>query len=89
VIAMTAHAMKGDRERCLRTGMDDYICKPLQPGDLADVIERWMCSGGAVPSPQWFEEDEIDGSTDGQRELPPAGGSQDDDAEPQARAGNA
>jgi two-component system, sensor histidine kinase and response regulator len=40
IIAMTAHAMKGDRERCLESGMDDYLSKPLQPKDVYAMIER-------------------------------------------------
>jgi CheY-like chemotaxis protein/HPt (histidine-containing phosphotransfer) domain-containing protein len=40
IVAMTAHAMKGDRERCLKVGMDDYISKPLQPTDLFEALER-------------------------------------------------
>jgi PAS domain S-box-containing protein len=40
VIAMTAHAMKGDRERCLDAGMDGYIAKPIHFEDLADALEN-------------------------------------------------
>jgi CheY-like chemotaxis protein len=40
VVAMTAHAVKGDRERCLEAGMDDYISKPLQPHQMMETIER-------------------------------------------------
>jgi len=40
IVAMTAHAMKGDRERCLECGMDDYIAKPVNPADLHKVLEK-------------------------------------------------
>ena len=42
VIAVTAHAMKGDEERCLAAGMDGYVTKPIQPAALAAAIERWL-----------------------------------------------
>lgn len=41
VIAVTANAMKGDREKCLECGMDDYISKPLRPNDLQEAVTRW------------------------------------------------
>jgi|GEM_PF-973840 len=40
IIAMTANAMRGDRERCLEAGMDDYIAKPVRPDDLSEALLR-------------------------------------------------
>ncbi len=42
IIAVTANAMPGDRERCLASGMDDYVPKPLLPGSVEEALRRWL-----------------------------------------------
>jgi CheY-like chemotaxis protein len=47
IVAMTANAMKGDRERCLEGGMDDYICKPVRIEELRELVVRWLAPAPA------------------------------------------
>ncbi len=61
IIAMTANAMKGDKEICLGAGMNDYVPKPVRSADLAQAIERWAFGrrdGDAAQSAQDTETDE-------------------------------
>ena len=59
IVAMTANAMAGDRERCIEAGMDDYLAKPFRRSDLQEIIERAItahrmsigASDGAPPQP--------------------------------------
>lgn len=52
IIAMTAHAMQGDRARCLEAGMTDYLTKPIMRQAVADALERCLVAGRSTPDSQ-------------------------------------
>jgi CheY-like chemotaxis protein len=69
VIAMTAQAMEGDRERCINAGMDDYISKPVRHADLINALRRWIPQH-ADPSTQPPLNGNYSGQTDESAPVP-------------------
>ena len=65
IVAMTANAVKGDRERFLAEGMDDYIAKPLRRKQLLELVEKWVSQSPGRPHIEIESQDEArPGSTD-------------------------
>jgi CheY-like chemotaxis protein len=52
IVAMTAHAMPGDRDRCLSEGMDDYLAKPVELKQLVKVLAKWV-PGSTLEQAGW------------------------------------
>ncbi|MBL8240155.1 MAG: PAS domain S-box protein [Bryobacterales bacterium] len=64
IVALTANAMQGDRERCVDAGMDDYLPKPVRSDELARMLEKWTkplrYDGGSAPTPHTAGDSPID-----------------------------
>jgi two-component system, sensor histidine kinase and response regulator len=69
VIAMTAHAMKGDADRCLAAGMDDYIAKPMRRELLVEALARWIPGAGLGAAEGATSADEAEDKGWGERKL--------------------
>ncbi len=73
IIAMTAYAMDEDRQKCIEAGMNDFVSKPVTPGALAVVLEKWLPEGGQADSGKGVElsDDNINDPPGEKEGLPP------------------
>jgi CheY-like chemotaxis protein len=70
IVAMTASAMPGDRDKCISAGMDDYLAKPVRPEDIRSVVERWA-SAAKANAPTASQTETATSDTDFQMQTPP------------------
>ena len=70
IVAMTASAMPGDRDKCISAGMDDYLAKPVRPEDIRSVVERWG-SAAKANAPTASQTETATSDTDFQMQTPP------------------
>jgi len=70
IVAMTASAMPGDRDKCISAGMDDYLAKPVRPEDIRSVVERWA-SAAKAKAPAAPQTETATSDTDFQMQTPP------------------
>jgi CheY-like chemotaxis protein/HPt (histidine-containing phosphotransfer) domain-containing protein len=69
IVALTAHAMEGDRDRCLAGGMDDYLAKPFSQDQLQEVLGRWLPGKAATPGiPIEMDRNRVEASDGGNAE---------------------
>jgi CheY-like chemotaxis protein/HPt (histidine-containing phosphotransfer) domain-containing protein len=66
VIAMTAHALQGDRERCLVAGMNDYVTKPIDPQALVEALNKWLPKEAETTNNQEPRTPKVSASVSGQ-----------------------
>ena len=67
IIAMTAHAMQGDKDVCLQAGMNDYVAKPVNPVAIVEVLKRWLDYGEAAEPATTDPKLESDDNTDSKK----------------------